>query len=230
MKRALTILLALLLLTCAARAETPARTITVRSEATVSMEADTATLSLGVQTEDKRVTRALTDNAARIQAVTAALESLGIAAEDISASRFRINTQYSYSSALPKLSGFTVSSGLSVTLRDPAMAGQAIDAAFDAGANQCDGISVSAADPQSGRDAALLAAIEEGRRRAELIAAANGETLGVLLSVDSQSAAQERSTFTGDGVTNFAYGTQIVADGVSFTASVTLVFAIVDAE
>ena len=84
--------------------------------------------------------------------------------------------------------------------------------------------------PQSGRDAALLAPIEEGRRRAELIAAANGETLGVLLSVDSQSAAQERSTFTGDGVTNFAYGTQIVADGVSFTASVTLVFAIVDAE
>ena len=227
LKRLSALLLAVLLLTAAAFAEdAPARRITVQGQATVMAAADTAIVSLGVETTAASVTDAMTENAARIEAVLTALKAAGPAENDLYTERFYISTVYDYSSIESRIIGYTVSNGLSVTVRDMAQVGSLIDQAFAAGANRCDGVSVSSTKAGEASDQALVAAIAEGHRRAELVAAATGDTLGALISVTESGSGYVSMEYSAKGVANADMGTQIIAEGLSYTATVTLVFEV----
>jgi len=136
---------------------------------------DQATISLGVLTEAPTAAAAMTANAARMTQVIAALKKAGIAAKDIQTSGLSLSPQYAYEpNAQPRLTGYQASNQVTVTVRDLAGLGRAVDATVGAGANQVNGISFGLANPAAAEDAARLAAVKALQAKADLYARATG--------------------------------------------------------
>lgn len=221
----LSVVLIAALLMPAALADGDDRLITVTGSASVTVAADTAVVSLGVETTADNVTAAMQENADRVSAVLAALKAEGIAEGDLVTERFYINTVYDYSSIDARIKGYSVSNGLQVTVRDMTQVGHIIDTAFTAGANQCNGVSVTSTQAAQASDQALKAAVAEGQRRAQLLAEAAGVTLGRLISISENNAGFAREVYSSTkSVANADMGTQIIADGLDYSATVVLVF------
>lgn len=136
---------------------------------------DMATISLGVQTDDMTAAGALKANAARMTQVMAVLRKAGIAERDIQTSNLNVNPQYVYEqNQPPRFNGYQVSNQVTVTVRDLARLGQALDATVAAGANTVSGISFGLQNPQAAEDAARMDAVKALQAKADLYARATG--------------------------------------------------------
>jgi uncharacterized protein YggE len=136
---------------------------------------DMATINLGVNTDAPTAGEALRANATKMTAVIAALKKGGLTDKDIQTSNLSINPQYVYEQNVPpKLTGYQVSNQVTVTVRDLAKLGQAVDATVNAGANAAGGISLGLSDPSAAEDAARLSAVKALNAKADLYAKATG--------------------------------------------------------
>lgn len=136
---------------------------------------DMATITLGVQTDAATAAEALKANGARMNQVMAALKKAGIAERDIQTSNLNLNAQYAYEqNQPPKLTGYQASNQVTITVRDLAKLGAAVDATVGAGANTVNGISFGLANPQAAEDAARLEAVKALQAKAELYGRATG--------------------------------------------------------
>ncbi len=113
-------------------------------------------------------------------AITAALWDSGIAQKDIQTSRFSVQPVYAppQPNTEPKLSGFSVSNQLSVTIRQIAAVGTVLDRLIAAGATDLGGVEFLHSDLSKALDQAREAAVADARRKAELYARAAGLELG----------------------------------------------------
>jgi uncharacterized protein len=136
---------------------------------------DQATINLGVQTEAATAGEALRANATKMTAVIAALKRGGLTDRDIQTSNLSINPQYVYvENQPPRLTGYQVSNQVTITVRNLANLGQAIDASVNAGANNANGITLGLANPSAAEDAARLDAVKALDAKAQLYARATG--------------------------------------------------------
>ena len=136
---------------------------------------DMATINLGVQTDAATAADALKANGARMNQVMAALKKAGIAVRDIQTSNLSLNAQYAYDqNQPPKLTGYQASNQVTITVRDLAKLGAAVDATVGAGANTVNGISFGLSNPQAAEDAARLEAVKALQAKAELYGRATG--------------------------------------------------------
>lgn len=212
-----------------------AGTVSVTGTATVMMDADSASISLGVVSVSREAGEASRRNAEQVDRLIAALEGAGIPRKDISTNYFFVDTRRNYDSFSENgeypIIGYEVSNNLTVIIRDLDQAGAVIDLALANGANSCNGLSFSTTQAGEARDQALAAAVAEGRRRAELVAAACGRELGEILSVREQSSmggaviSNKRSDMAEEAADAGA-GTAILSDGLSFTATVEVTFVL----
>ena len=113
-------------------------------------------------------------------AITAALRDSGIAQKDIQTSRFSVQPVYAppQPNTEPKLSGFSVSNQLSITIRQIATVGTILDRVIAAGATDVGGVEFLHSDLSKALDQAREAAVADARRKAELYARAAGLELG----------------------------------------------------
>ena len=193
--RPLTTLVAVLALgsiAAPARAQGPAAVAASPVPTTFSLSAvgetkvapDMATINLGVNTEAATAGEALRANATKMTAVIAALKKGGLADRDIQTSNLSINPQYVYEqNQPPRLTGYQVANQVTVTVRDLAKLGQAVDATVNAGANSAGGISLGLADPSAAEDAARQAAVKALNAKADLYAKATGYRLVRIVSL-----------------------------------------------
>jgi uncharacterized protein YggE len=145
---------------------------------------DMATISLGVATEAGTAARALSDNAARMAQVMAALRGQGVPAKDIRTSGLNLSPQYAYEQGQsPRLTGYHAQDQVTVTVHDLAKVGAIADATVSAGANQVNGISFGVADPTAAANAAREAAVRALGAKAELYARATGYRIARLVSL-----------------------------------------------
>jgi hypothetical protein len=145
---------------------------------------DIATINLGVNTEAPTAAAALQANAAQMTKVIAALRKAGVADKDIQTSGLNLNAQYDYvQNEPPKLRGYQAANQVTVTVRDLARLGQAVDATVGAGANQVNGISFGLSDPTAAEDAARRQAVKALAAKANLYATATGYKLGRLVTL-----------------------------------------------
>ncbi len=240
MKKMLAMLVALLCcLTLPVLAEED-RTITVSGTATMVAEADIAKVSLGVISTEPEASKASKLNAALVEQLMTALKEAGVAEKDIATSHYYVNARRDYDHMAENgeypIIGYEVSNQLTVTLRDVAQVGAVIDLALANGANSCDGITFASTKADEARDAALQGAVKEAQRRAELIATAAGCRVGKVLSVtvgNDQGTVYLKGNRAGGAFAEEATmdaGTQILSDGLSFSATVTMIFALEDAQ
>ena len=238
MKNILSILLAaMLVFTCAASSafadHDPDGTITVTGSATVSTDAESAVVALGVTTSAAEASEASAKNAVAIDTLIKALMEFGIGKEDISTSYYYLNPVYNYEQRNEDgsytLVGYSVSNNLSVRVRDIEKVGNVIDLALSNGANSCDGISFTADHAIEAQDQALEEAVKEACRRAELAAKACGRELGDVITLDESSSngglAVNSMRFAAVAeAASGAADTQILSNGLSFTATVRMTF------
>ena len=225
MKKLLTVFLSLALLLTPVLALADSPEVTVTGSATVSLPADYAVINIGVRTGATTAQEASADNAARMAKLLATLEGLGLAKDDIVTAEYSVHPRYDYTNGTSVLSGYEITNMLNVTVRDIDALGAVLDAAIAGGANETYGISFAASEVAAAQDQALAAAVAEGQRKAALIAKAAGYELGKLESItESTGGGSYRTTFKLDAVANAAGGTEIIADGVEVTATVTMVY------
>jgi hypothetical protein len=85
---------------------------------------------------------------------------------------------------------YRASNMLEVTVRDLDKAGQVLQAATDAGANNVWGISFELEDPQPLLAEARVKAVEHAKQNAEALAKLSGVKLGAIISVSEGGGAQ----------------------------------------
>ena len=226
MKKFLSLLFVLLLmLPAAALADTK---IAVTGSATVQAEPDMVTLSLGVEETKSDVAAAQATVNEKIAAVVEALKNAGIDEKDVQTGYYSIYNNYNYDD--PSDIQYVASCSLNVIVRDLSKAGEMIDVAVAAGANQVGGVTFGVSDLTALQDKALEMAVADGIRRAGVMARAAGVTLPAL-----PESVEENSSYY-DGGSARAYtmdaaagaSTSLMGGMVSVTSSVTVTYDVND--
>ena len=226
MKKFLSLLFVLLLmLPAAALADTK---IAVTGSATVQAEPDMVTLSLGVEETKSDVAAAQATVNEKIAAVVEALKNAGIDEKDVQTGYYSIYNNYNYDD--PSDIQYVASCSLNVIVRDLSKAGEMIDVAVAAGANQVGGVTFGVSDLTALQDKALEMAVADGIRRAGVMAKAAGVTLPAL-----PESVEENSSYY-DGGSARAYtmdaaagaSTSLMGGMVSVTSSVTVTYDVND--
>jgi uncharacterized protein len=109
-----------------------------------------------------------------------ALVDSGVAQKDIQTSRFSVQPIYAPPDphGEAKLSGYSVSNQINVTIRDIGKVGDVLDRLVAAGVTNVGNIEFLHANPSKILDQAREAAVADAKRKAEIYAKASGRTLG----------------------------------------------------
>jgi len=202
-------------------------TIHVSGSATVAATPDVARIRLGVQAFDASVVEAVSANNETAAAVIAVVKSLGVEPRDVETTSFAISPQRDYRNDRPdSIIGYWVNNELSVTIRDLTSVGQVLQAAIDAGANTISGIAFSLADPEEAKETARTMAVEDARRRAEVLAEAAGVRVGKVLSIREVSLSAPPIYRGAEMDSASAELVPIESGELEITAQVQVVFAI----
>jgi uncharacterized protein YggE len=147
----------------------------------VTTTPDTAMWSFGVQTSADTASAALRANSEAMEDVVAALRDAGISGDDLQTEQVSVWPRTSDDGV--SIVGYDASNTVRATIRDLDRAGGIVDAAVAAGANQVYGPSLTVSDAEAQYRAAVDAAFDDARARAEAIADKAGVTLGAPVAI-----------------------------------------------
>lgn len=179
-------LLALVLVTGAAAADKPTRTLAVTGTAEVNVAPDICYISFGVETRDpKSATIAYKANADLMNKVDAAVKATGIAARDIQTSNLSLAPQYRYEDKPHRrvFDGYLVTHSLNVKVRDLPKVSTVLDAAVNAGATTVGSVTFAVENPKKYTADARVEALKAARVKADKIAEVTGVKLGKPMSI-----------------------------------------------
>ena len=232
MKKLLVLLTCVALLAlCAgpALAEGEGTKLSVSGNGTVLVKSDLAIVTVGVREASADVLVAQATVNEKIAAIKQALLDAGVQETEINTDSINIYANYDYSDNTEVIVGYTANNSLSVRTTDIDNVGALIDAAFAAGANTLDNVQFTVQDDSEAREQALTKAVEDARRKADVLAAAVGMKVAAIESI------AESGVYTYDSMRNFAQmdaaategsgaGTLVQAALVSVDASVSMDF------
>ncbi len=155
--------------------------ITVSAQGRASAAPDVANESFTISTNANTAAAAASDNNERYDRLMRALESLGIAHDDIRTTYYNLNytppPQPQSGAPLPPVRerfGYFVSRNISVTLHRLDLVGKAIDTAVASGVTDIGGVSFGLNDNHAQLAQALRAAVTNTRAQAQAMATAAG--------------------------------------------------------
>lgn len=173
---------------------TPDRAVVMaRGEGEVTLAPDRATVFITVRTVAERPDQASTRNRAAAEAVTGALEALGL--DSLRSTGVRIGPNREYTPEGPRDDGFFAERGLRASTEDLADVGKIIEAAVGAGATQIDNVSYSSSEEERARREALGKAVDNARADAGAVAAAAGGHLGEVLLLSTEGVNVPRPMY-----------------------------------
>ena len=155
--------------------------VTTTASAETKVAPDKACINVGVVSRNADAAVAQDDNAKKVDAVIAALTSNGIAEKSIQTEYVNLYPTYDYQS--DTITGYEMSTTLSVTDLDIAKVGDIIQTAVNAGATRVDGVRYYASTYDEAYDQALHQAIANSRDKAASMASAAGTNLGGIISI-----------------------------------------------
>lgn len=165
--------------------------IKVEGNSTITADPDTATITLGVITEDKNLQNAQIENQKRSNELLAALQKIGISKDDIQTIDYRIEKVYDYIGGERILVGYKVTNRLKITVHNVDEVGKVIDAAVNSGANEVTDVSFSLSDPSLHYRKALSLAVTNAVTKALQI----GNTLNVNVNLTPLRLIEEKFEF-----------------------------------
>ncbi len=202
--------------------------ITVTGEATVAVQPDIATLSMGVTTQGTTAAEAMAANTAALATVLVRLKAAGIGDRDLQTSNLSLNPNWvGYESgAIPTISGYTASNMLTVRVRALDTIGGVLDAAITDGANTLNGLTFEVSNPKPKMDEARRAAVADAMARATLLVQAAGANLGPVQSITEGGGFVNPTPMFR--VEASAEPVPVASGEIGVTSSVTMVFKITE--
>jgi hypothetical protein len=170
-------------------AQDPLRTITVVGTGKVSLVPDVAQVSVGAEARSDTVSEAKAEVDRQMVAINSALKEMGVDEKEIQTSHYSIHYEREPMQAMQEgpvgesQGGYRVSNMLRVTVRDVERAGDVLDAAVEAGANQVHGVTFTVSDESSWQGQAREKAMSDAEARAAELAGLAGVELGAVQSV-----------------------------------------------
>ncbi len=163
------------------------RLISVNGTGSVSVQSDLATINMAVVTYSRSVIDAASRNAEAVAKVRTALVDAGFTADSITTSDYRITQDVSRNNGAQYRGDYRVANSIHIEVRDVSKAGDAIDAAVKAGANEFYSIDFSAIDVETAVREARTQAVKNAYEAANLMAKTAGAELGRVLNINEQS-------------------------------------------
>ncbi len=163
--------------------ETPINTIQVTAQGTVRVEPDIAYITLGVQSQAKTAEDSQAANMEKMTALYEALKQLGIEEKDYYTSQYNVNPDYTYTDNTQRVTGYTTTNMIEVTMRDLDKIGTLLDAAAKAGMNQAYSLQFGLENPDAAGLDALETALHNADAKAKLMAETTGVQIVRILSV-----------------------------------------------
>jgi len=173
------------LLPAAAGAAT-GRTVAVTAKATIKVPNDTATIGFGVQRERRTRGAALQATAKSLRQVIATVKAFpGVGEGEVRTGRINVRPVKKGRATV-----YRATEGISVTLHEPAKAGELITKGLGAGATGVSGPSFSVGNEEEAFGKALAAAFAKAKERATILATQAGAKLGEALTIEEGAGAE----------------------------------------
>ncbi len=162
----------------------------VTGESQLSVPADLAAFSIGVQNSAPEALAALEKNSQMMQQLKRALVEAGVSDDELSSGAFSVQPQWqsrprnTENGWKPSIIGYQAQAQLLVETGRLDKVADYIQAGVDAGANQIGQLRFSLQDDERVHQQALTQATAQARQRAEVVANAAGVELGALSRID----------------------------------------------
>ena len=161
----------------------PARSISVSGQAEVRVTPSTVNVIFGVETLDKVIATAKSENDRRVQAVVQSIRSLGVETKDIQTDYIHVEPRYDNLTTATVLRHYTVRKSIAVTLRDVARFEQVLSGALQNGATHVLGVQFLTSELRRHRDEARAQAIRAAREKAIALAGELNARVGKVLTI-----------------------------------------------
>lgn len=208
----------------------PTNSITVSGSGQATGTPDVAYVNLGVDTVNASISEAVAQANATMQALIAALQEVGVAAEDIQTISYNVYPEDRFDPQTGSSTGervYRVNNMLTVTVRDIAKVSDVMQAGLNAGATSINGLSFGIDDTSALEQDARVKAIEDARQRAQNLADALGVTLGAPIIVNEALGGGGYPMYDmAQAVGMGGAGPQITPGQLNVNVSVTVTFAI----
>ena len=189
---------------------------------------DLAEIQLGVTSQAESAAEAMQQNSEQQGAVIDALKNAGIEAANIQTSGLRLNPRMEYpENGAPTINGYEASNMVTIRVTDVSMLGEVLDSIVAAGANQIQGINFQRDDAEETADDALRAAVEDARRKADIMAEAAGMRLGPVISLRDTPIANGPAPMMMRAEAARGAATPIEAGELSLSAQVQVEYALI---
>ena len=154
------------------------RLITVTGNAEVKVTPDEVILTLGVETWDKDLSKAKTENDRRVEGTVKVGDQFKIDKRHIQTDYISIEPRYKDQWEHSSFVGYFVRKTIVVTLRDISRFEELLTSALEAGANYVHGVQFRTTELRTYRDQARALAIKAAREKANDLAKGLGQKLG----------------------------------------------------
>lgn len=199
-------------------ADTASGGITVLGTGSANVTPDRASFAFGTVSQARTASAALAANSQAATRVVNALRQAGVARADIQTSEVSLSPRMNENGE--EIIGYTATNTVTANIRKLADAGDVIDAAVGAGANQVYGPNLLSSDQDAAYRSALKAAVAEARAKAETLASAAGKSLGSITTIVEGGGGPQPLPVAGgakDSATQIEPGTQRIEATVSVT-------------
>jgi uncharacterized protein len=199
-----------------AAADTSAGGVTVVGTGSANVTPDRASFAFGTLSQAATANAALAASSQSVARVIAALRKAGLAQADIQTADVALSPRMNDNG--DAIVGYTASNTVTATIKTLGDAGDVVDAAVNAGANQVSGPNLLASDQDAAYRAALKSAVAQARAKAETLAEAANGTLGkVTALVEGSGAMPLPMAGAKDSAVPIEPGTQRIEASVSVT-------------
>ena len=162
-----------------------ARTISVSGSAEVRVTPSLVNLVVGVETRNRSLAAAKTENDRRIQAIVRSMQALGVETKDIQTDYVQVNPDYTTrDDTLIVLRHYMVRKTVAITLKDVTKFERALSEALQSGANHVINVQFLTSDLRKHRDDARARAITAAREKAEALAREMNARVGKVISIN----------------------------------------------
>lgn len=204
-------------------------TVTVTGHAELTVVPDIAYITAGIVTTGADVESARRENERAMRRIIDAVTALGIDKNNVKTAQFSLQPVYKNDSkdgTAGAIGGYRLVNSLTVAIEDLEKIGPVIDAAFQAGANQFQGLRFAVKNDGKLRDELLRLAVQDGRHKAAVMAEALGLTLGPPQAVTEAGRYSPVQADNYRSLKAVANGTPIEAGTLTVGMDVNLTFGI----
>jgi hypothetical protein len=171
--------------------------ITVTGNGQVAMTPDVVMSTLGVTIVSPDLASAQSEAAATMDAVIAALVDNGVAEEDIQTAAYAIYLERDYTRTEQPVTGYQIIHTVTIKIRDVDSAGEVIQAAVDAGANNVQDVWFALEDTSAATVRARELAVDDARFKASELARLADVDLGAVTSISESVSASSPPVYDG---------------------------------